>query len=439
MDPRRKRLGEILAKARAISAKVEGEARDFDDTERAEVKALFDEAQVIATALKARETDDETIKNLLGLGNGIDLDTVADFTDPTGGGSGKARGMGDLFIAGTKDYVKSLVTSGGGHVSEKARVHTPAVGFAGLKGLRAAHGAKAIVSGSVDTQAGALVQSDWRGLPDPTATFQRELPLIDAITVGTTDSDTVEYARVTGFTNNAAPAAEATGVQPYTEGAGNVEGAKPQSAMTLAKVTAPVRTIAHWIPATKRALSDAGQVRTLIDNFLLYGLEEELEDQIINGDGNDEDFEGILDVSGTQAQAWDTDLLTTTRKAITKVRVNGKARVTAFAMHPNDEERLDLLKNSNGDFYFGGPVTNGVQTLWGRPRVVSEAIPEGTMIAGDWRMAVLWDREQAAIQATDSHADFFVRNLVAILAELRAAFGILRPAAFCLVDVEAGS
>jgi hypothetical protein len=32
--------------------------------------------------------------------------------------------------------------------------------------------------------------------------------------------------------------------------------------------------------------------------------------------------------------------------------------------------------------------------------------------------------------ASDSHADFFIRNLVAILGELRAAFGVLRPAAF---------
>ena len=44
-----------------------------------------------------------------------------------------------------------------------------------------------------------------------------------------------------------------------------------------------VKTIAHWIPITKRAAADAAQVRTLVDNFLRYGLNEELEDQMLTG------------------------------------------------------------------------------------------------------------------------------------------------------------
>jgi hypothetical protein len=50
---------------------------------------------------------------------------------------------------------------------------------------------------------------------------------------------------------------------------------------------------------------------------------------------------------------------------------------------------------------------------------------------------MLWDREQAAISVSDSHADFFVRNLIAILAELRAAFGVIRPPAFVAIDLDA--
>jgi HK97 family phage major capsid protein len=434
MDPRKARLNEILAKARAISATAEAANRDFDDAERAEVKALFDEAKTIAEALKAKAGDDETIKSLLGLGSGIDFAETVE----VGAGTKARRSIGDSFVEGTKDYFKELTTSGGGAIPDRARVHSPAVSMGGLKALRASHG-KAIFSGGVTTgagAAGALVEADWRGLPDPTATFQRETPLLSVVTTGTTESDTVEYARVTGFTNSAAPTAEARGIEPYEAGSGQVEGRKPQSTMSLTKITTPVRTVAHWLPATKRALSDAGQLRTLIDNFLLYGLEEELEEQIISGDNTGENFEGVLEVDGTQSQAWDTDLLVTTRKAITKVRVNGKASVTAFAMNPVEDERLDLERDNEDRFYGMGPFAIGPSTLWGRPRVVSDAVPEGTIIAGDWRMAVLWDREQAAIAATDSHADFFIRNLVAILAELRAAFGIIRPAAFCIIDAE---
>jgi hypothetical protein len=37
------------------------------------------------------------------------------------------------------------------------------------------------------------------------------------------------------------------------------------------------------------------------------------------------------------------------------------------------------------------------------------------------------------VLATDSHSDFFVKNLVALLAEMRAALGVLLPQAFCKV------
>jgi hypothetical protein len=42
----------------------------------------------------------------------------------------------------------------------------------------------------------------------------------------------------------------------------------------------------------------------------------------------------------------------------------------------------------------------------------------------------MWDRQQVTISVSDSHADFFIRNLVAVLAEARAAFGVLKPKSF---------
>ena len=84
-------------------------------------------------------------------------------------------------------------------------------------------------------------------------------------------------------------------------------------------------------------------------------------------------------------------------------------------------------------------MTQGRRILWGIPVVTNHAMTEGTGLLGDWRKAVLWDREQATIQVSDSHADFFIRNMVAILAEMRAAFGVIRPHAFIVVETESGS
>jgi hypothetical protein len=58
-------------------------------------------------------------------------------------------------------------------------------------------------------------------------------------------------------------------------------------------------------------------------------------------------------------------------------------------------------------------------------------------MVGDFRVATLWDRQSTQIYVTDSHSDFFIRNLIAILAELRAAFGVKRPAALVEMDLTA--
>lgn len=286
---------------------------------------------------------------------------------------------------------------------------------------------KTLITGLSSTSAGALVVNDRKPIIDA-GTFYRPLSLMDLITVGGTDSDVVEYVRQGTHTNNAAPVAEATAT-------GDGTGSKPESAMALAVVTAAVETIAHWIPATRRALSDAGQMRTLIDSFLRYGLMEELEDQMYAGDGTY--FTGIVNTSGTSTQAYDSDLLVTTRKARTKVRTQGRATPTAYLMHPTDWETLDLLMDGEDRYYFGGPTVMGNARLWGLPVAECEACTAGAAVVADFRLAVLWMREQAQIMVSDSHSDFFTRNLIAILAEMRAAFGLLRPAAFVEIDLTA--
>lgn len=286
---------------------------------------------------------------------------------------------------------------------------------------------KTLLTGTSSTSGGALVTSDQLGLRDQ-GLFIRPLTIRDLVTSGRTGSDTIEYVRQGVITNNAAPVAEATATS-------NGSGAKPESGMSLAIVTETVKTIAHWIPATRRALSDAPQLRTLIDNFLRYGLEEELEDQILSGNGTGENFLGLLNTPNISTQAWDTDALITTRKARTKVRTQGRAMPTAFVMHPLDWEAFDLSQDAEDRYYFGGPMVMGTPRLWGLPVIESEGMPVGTAMVADFRLAVLWDREQAQILTSDSHADFFLRNLIAVLAEMRAAFGVLRPPAFVSIDL----
>lgn len=348
------------------------------------------------------------------------------------------QSLGQAFASAKEwlDFKASIAPSG--TFSEKQKFgQSPAVSFGQLlpmpkTGAGVDYGGDGqpqatLLTGLSDTSGGAFVRNDvYAGLFDQG--LYRPLTIRDIVTIGSTTSDTVEYVKLTAITNAAAPVAEATA----TAGA---SGTKPESALTLAKVTETVKTIAHWIPATKRALSDAGQLRTLIDAFLRYGLEEELEDQMVNGDGTGENFTGIANISGVQAQAWDTNILTTTRKARTKVRTVGRATPTAYVLNPIEWETIDLLQDAELRYYFGGPTVMGTPRLWGLPVVESEGVVAGTGYVGDFRKCVLWDREQANISVSDSHSDFFIRNMVAILAELRAAFGCVQPNALVEMDL----
>lgn len=421
---------EALEAARAIAAKAEDEDRDLNPEERAALKGHVDRAKEANDGLAELAGDAElldTVKNLAGK----DIGEVA----RNGLRPGNGKTIGEGFVANAEvaewlDTVKDL------SAKSKRRVESPTVAFDGLKALR--RGAKDIVTGSEADQAGALIDDDFRGLLDGLGALAQPLTVASLFSPGSTTSDLVTFARMVSITNNAATVPEATGTSAGT-GSGDVDGVKPESAFELEQTSEEVKTLAHWLPATKRALSDAGQVRTLIDQFLLYGLDEELEDQLLNGDGTGENFTGVLNVSGIQAQTFDTDVLATARKAKTLVRTNGRTAATAYLLNPEDNETIDLTKDDQGRYYFGGPAAVGTNSLWGLPRIESEAVPAGTGIVANWRWGVIWDREQAGITVTDSHEDFFVRNLVAILAEMRAAFGVIRPAAFCTFDTSAGS
>lgn len=436
MSDRIKRLTEEL-QAHLKAARAIAEAaldRDFTDDERTQITELMGKAGACKTQLDQMKADERTRAAIKELGDGIGIaDEPKEKRTPSGvvipeGG----QTIGQTFI-GSDAYKAVLASAPGGHFTKDHRVASNPLGFERLLPERS--GQKTLVTGLSDTSGGALVRSDWLGLQVGLGPFYRPLMLRDLVTSGTTSTDTIEYARVTGITNNAAPVAEATA----TTGS---SGTKPESALATTTVTTPVRTIAHWIPITKRAMSDAAQMLTLIDNFLLYGLEEEVEDQMVAGDGTGENLTGLSTVSGIQTQsAVGTDMLATLRQAKTKVRIVGRSVPNGYVMNPADVEKLDLLTDNENRYYFGGPGSSSVsQTgaagpLWNLPVIESEAIAAGTAYVADWRKAILWDREQASITMTDSHSDFFVRNMVAILAELRVAFGVLQPNAFVRITL----
>lgn len=295
---------------------------------------------------------------------------------------------------------------------------------------------KAVLTGASNTSGGAFIQNDNTGIYVPMG--RKPLKLRDLISVRSTNSDMVEFVRQTAQVAQAAGVAEATSAAAPTVATvddspngyastvvlNSGGGYKPEGAMTFEKVTAPVETVAVWIPVTKRALADAAQLRGIIDQELRDSLMDEIENNILFGQATP-DFVGLAETSNILSQSFDTTILTTARKAITNLATNGlEANPTAFVVAPADWEAVELA------LFAAAPYLPYQQSMWRIPVVESQYLTAGTAYLGNWKQAVMWDRQQVTISVSDSHADFFIRNLVAVLAEARAAFGVLKPKSF---------
>jgi HK97 family phage major capsid protein len=69
--------------------------------------------------------------------------------------------------------------------------------------------------------------------------------------------------------------------------------------------------------------------------------------------------------------------------------------------------------------------------LWGLQVVVSNSMPAGQFVVGDFRNgAMLLDRMASTVEVSTEHADFFTRNLIAVRCEERVALLTFAPWAF---------
>jgi HK97 family phage major capsid protein len=249
----------------------------------------------------------------------------------------------------------------------------------------------------------------------------------------TTTAAVIEYFRMTGFTNNAAAVAERSG---------SAFAAKPQSSFAFVGEQAPVRTLAHWEAAHRNVLADEPQLRSIIDNELLYGLRLQEDAQILNGDGTGENLLGIMETSGIQGYDWSDGALKDTkadaiRRAAT-LSFLAYYEPTGVVLHPNDWEDIELSKDDNGQYLVAVSVAlGGEPRLWRIPVVDTPAMTEGKALVGAFGTgAQLYDREQASIRISEQHADFFVRNAIVVLAEQRLALAVKRPEAFVAVNFD---
>ena len=74
-------------------------------------------------------------------------------------------------------------------------------------------------------------------------------------------------------------------------------------------------------------------------------------------------------------------------------------------------------------YLLGGPAGVASPVLWGVPVAITTAVTRGTFYVGAFGpYCAVVDREDARVDISTEHDDYFIRNMVAVRAEERLTF-----------------
>jgi HK97 family phage major capsid protein len=235
------------------------------------------------------------------------------------------------------------------------------------------------------------------------ASFAYASPLLDVVGKVTTSSQAVQWVTWAPNPQAAAP------VVPEGE-------LKPEAVMTPTIVSDTLDTYAHHKAISRQALEDIPQIRSIVEGRLRQGITVALEEAVTAALLAAPIPASTVPLGGS--------LLEAIRSGVATVQAAGYGNPNAVLLNPADWADLDVATIGNG----GG--ASGQTGFWGMRAVSVPALPAGTAYVGNFQTAVqLFTRSSAEVFMTDSHADYFVRNLLLLLAEIRALATVPDPAA----------
>ena len=288
------------------------------------------------------------------------------------------------------------------------------------KAIRAMSGeARALVSGSLE------VPSIITPAATPKARPARLIDLL--INRVALESNSYTYYRQNVRTSNANVVADGA--------------TKPTSTFTLTEVEDRARVVATLTESFPvRLFQDAAFAIEFLESEAREAVLDEIEQQIISGAGTGENMTGLTVVAGTTPVAFSTDAVTTLRKGLTALQQAGEVP-TAWLLNPVDAEALDLTREATGGIGFlldgvteGNDRSANVLGPTSITRVVTNSVPAGTAILGDFTKLRLAVRENMRIDV-DTAGDLFATNSAVIRAEARVGVQHLRPSAFAICDL----
>ncbi|MEL7754720.1 phage major capsid protein, partial [Citromicrobium bathyomarinum] len=252
----------------------------------------------------------------------------------------------------------------------------------------------------------------------------RPVQLIDILPVNRTSKDVVKYMEETTRTHGAGATAEG--------------GTYKESAFAFTERTSDVRKITDSIPVTDEQFEDVPLIEGYINNRLPFGIRQELDRQVGVGTGTAPELRGIFNTPGILTQAKGAGpVMDAFFKAMTKVRVNGRAMPTHHLIHPLDWQEIRLTRTADGVYIFGAPTEAGPERLWGLGVVQYEPMGQGRGMTGSFLAPYieLVERRGVDIQVGYVNAQF-AEGKRTVRGDIREALPVYRPSAFSEVDLQ---
>ena len=370
----------------SITEQAATEERDVTETERASIGAMAERCATIDGQLVTFAAQVESQRNYANLRG--QLSDIGDDPEPPARRereqrehAERARGWGELFVTSAQ--------------------------FREYKGRGSSD--EVIVPG-LFTRAPIFVDPDLIGQLQPSrytpAQPTQTTPLLDAVNHTTTANNMVEWFEM----DTPYPLA---GVVPEGE-------LKPEAAIGWALKSGALKTYAHYKALSRQALEDVPQIQSIVEGQLRGGIYAKLEADVAAA------LEAAILVPSPIGAG---GMLAAIRVGIALAQTAGFPNANSVVLNPTDWAELDLAVMAGTS---GGPVSTSA--FWGLHPIPSAAVPAGTAYVGDVKAAVnVYDRGQAAVYLTDSHADYFIRNMMVVLAETRALPIVEQPAALVKV------
>jgi HK97 family phage major capsid protein len=206
--------------------------------------------------------------------------------------------------------------------------------------------------------------------------------------------------------------------------------AKPESDITFEQYNVPIETVAHWIKVSNQLLADAPAIAAYIDTRARDGLAQEVDRQLLNGNGATPNLSGLTNSGNFTAYSAVSDdlLVDAINRAKYQLWAIGRTPDTVI-VNPADWGAMERTREGAGSgmYLYGLPGTFAGVNPFGVRVVLSANMTPGKFLIGQLNgSAMVYDRQGTIVELGFVDQDF-TKNLVTVRVEARLGLGVERP------------